>query len=339
MKILKIQLAINIGFMLLFCLHYSCKKDLAPKEKIRIGNDKKVGIAYTTWHRAELWNDYWGTPELGKYLSNNRKVIKNHGEWLAYAGVDFIFIDWSNNIDYVYGVTQGRPDFDMIENTVPLIFQEWKDIKNAPKISIMLGCPDQPEAFKDGRIKSKLNQIYNQFITNDHYKDQYYNYLGKPLVIIYVGTPTPFTKGIPNFNDERFTLRYMTGFITEQPYLVNNEKQSIYGYWSWEDRGNQTYSLYGNEPKTCTITAASREQSGANYVAAIGRMNGETFKNRWKRAVELDVHTALVVSWNEWVKGEQPSIEVSKDIEPSKEHGKLYLEILKTEISKFKNTK
>ena len=34
--------------------------------------------------------------------------------------------------------------------------------------------------------------------------------------------------------------------------------------------------------------------------------------------------------------GEQPSKEVSKDIEPSKAFGHLYLDILKEEIAKFK---
>lgn len=44
----------------------------------------------------------------------------------------------------------------------------------------------------------------------------------------------------------------------------------------------------------------------------------------------------MVVSWNEWHRGEQPSAEVSKDIEPSQEFGRFYLDLLKEEIAKFK---
>jgi len=41
-------------------------------------------------------------------------------------------------------------------------------------------------------------------------------------------------------------------------------------------------------------------------------------------------------SWNEWKRGEQPSPEVSKDIEPSKEFGRFYLDLMKEEIARFK---
>ena len=68
-----------------------------------------------------------------------------------------------------------------------------------------------------------------------------------------------------------------------------------------------------------------------------GRNNGETFRARWRRADSLGVQNVLVVSWNEWVTGEQPSAEVSKDLEPSLEHGRFYLDLLKEEIEKFKS--
>ena len=313
-----------------------------PEEKVNT-LAKKVGIAYTTWHRPAIWKNVWGTPELGTYNSNNRNVIRQHGEWLAYAGVDFVFIDWSNDIDYVYGVTQGRTDFDMIEKTVPIMFEEWKKIENAPKICIMLGCPGKKEAFTDGRMQRKIDQVYDMFIDNDQCKDQYYTYLGKPLIMIYVGTPSPFRDGLPHgITDDRFSYRYLTGFISEQSNLRTTNLISKYGYWSWEDRGWQTYTLMNGNPEACTISAASRAQNkdnpeASNYIAAEGRKNGETFKNRWERARRLGVSTVLVVSWNEWVTGEQPSVEVSKDIEPSEELGHQYLELLKEEIEKFKD--
>ena len=39
------------------------------------------------------------------------------------------------------------------------------------------------------------------------------------------------------------------------------------------------------------------------------------------------------------LRGEQPSSEISKDIEPSKEHGRLYLDLLKEQIALFKGGK
>ena len=69
---------------------------------------------------------------------------------------------------------------------------------------------------------------------------------------------------------------------------------------------------------------------------AVGRKNGETFRKQWARAGEGGPKFAMVVSWNEWVGSEQPSPEVSKDIEPSEEFGRLYLDLLKKEIARFK---
>jgi hypothetical protein len=275
-----------------FCILCDCcgGKDNEPAASSQKGSvtnttksdsDKIVGLAYTTWFTSTPWTNVWGTPELGFYTSNDTTVIKQHGEWLADAGVDFIFIDWSNDLGYIPGVTVNRPDFDMIENSVPIIFKEWAKIKGAPKISIMLGCPDHPEAFSDGTMQRKIDQVYSQYIDNKADSSQYFKYLGKPLLIIYIGTPSPFENGIPDFQDSRFTIRYMTGFITEQPNLLSgNNRLSKYGYWSWEDRGDQTYTLLDGQPEACTVSAASRADS-VNSIPAIGRDNGLTFQSRW----------------------------------------------------------
>jgi lambda repressor-like predicted transcriptional regulator len=73
-----------------------------------------------------------------------------------------------------------------------------------------------------------------------------------------------------------------------------------------------------------------------NYVAAGSRNNGITFKEQWARARLLGVRFAMVGTWNEWVKGEQLSADVSKDIEPNNVWGDQYLLLLKSEIKKFK---
>jgi hypothetical protein len=44
----------------------------------------------------------------------------------------------------------------------------------------------------------------------------------------------------------------------------------------------------------------------------------------------------MVVSWNEWTRVEHPDAEGSKDLEPSKEFGHFYLDLLKQEIAGFK---
>ena len=330
-----------------------CSEDTPPPNIVEPSDpvtvNKTVGIAYTTWHRSRGIGDFSiNCPLLAEslgyktpyYHSDDVEVIRQHGEWLAEAGVDYALIDWSNNIDYIYGVTQNRSDFDMIEKTVPLILDIWATIPNAPKIAILLGSPGDADAFVDGRFQRKVEQVHEQFIANPKYKDQYFNHHGKPLIVAYTGTPSRFRDGVPEDVDDRFTFRYLTGFVTEQANLRDG-LISKFGYWSWEDRGAQSYTMVDGKPEFCVVTPASRpqrEEGHPNYVPAIGRKGGDTFRAHWQRARDLDVSTVLVVAWNEFSSGESPSLEISKDIEPNKEYGYKYFNVMKDEIANFKGT-
>ena len=306
--------------------------------------EHSVGIAYTLWMNMSQWegDKCWGTPLLGKYDSRDRRIIRKHAEWLHDAGVDFIWIDWSNQIDYDPAKiwTGGRQD--LIEDATAILFDEYAKLKKRPRISIFLGVTGAPEAVKDGRLQKKADQVFDMYVSNSRYRPLLQDYEGKPLLVVYVNTPTPWPKGVPDWNDERFTVRWMTGFVSEQKTLLTNDEERIskYGYWSWEDRGRQTYPVRNGRPEAMVVCAAAREQRAqgrpADRIPAVGRRNGETFKAQWDYVRKIDPTFAMVVSWNEWVRGEQPSAEVSKDIEPSREFGDFYLRLLKEKIAEFK---
>lgn len=177
-------------FYLIFCICISVliSTKAQSSDKVKKNPGKLVGVAYSTWHQSENWENVWGKPKLGFYRSDDEKVICQHGKWLTEAGVDFIFVDWSN-------------------------FAAWRADN------------------------------------------------GK-------GEPQP-RQAVP-------------------------------------------------------------EQ---------GRLNGLTFRRQWNRADSIGVKIALVVSWNEWSRGEQPSAEISKDIEPSENFGYFYLDLLQKEIQKFRSLK
>lgn len=296
-----------------------------------------VGIAYSTWHQSEHWTNVWGTPELGFYKSDNRTVIRQHAAWLGEAGVDFVWIDWSNNLGYRYDPKNKRPDFDMIEDSTFIIFDEFSKLRTAgkktPKISIFIGNPGEPEAITNGHLQRKADQVWNQFVAHPLFRPVVQEYLGKPLLVVYVNTPSPYQNSVPTWSDPRFTVRYMTGFITQQHPLRTPGLVSKYGYWSWEDRGPQTYPIFHGHPEAMTVVATWRDDPEA---PTPGRRGGETFRREWERTRKIGPRFALVVSWNEWTRGEQPSPEVSKDIEPSQEFGHRDLDILKAEVAKFK---
>ncbi|MGN6506220.1 MAG: hypothetical protein ACTHM6_11715 [Tepidisphaeraceae bacterium] len=306
--------------------------------------ERQVGVAYTTWHVTPNWTNTWGKPLLGFYQSDDRKVIDQHAAWLADAGVDFIWVDWSNDIKYHRDPSKPNPTFDMIEGATGALFDEYADLraagKKTPNISIFAGVTGSPEAVQNGRLQRKADQIYHHYVANPRYAPLVEQYLGKPLLVVYVNTPSPFQTGVPAWKDDRFTVRWMTGYVTEQSSLRTPDLVSKFGYWSWEDRGPQTFSVYGGHTEAMVVTAATRQQGqpggGRGYIAAASRDNGKTFLREWARARSVGPHFATVVSWNEWHRGEQPTAEISKDIEPSVEFGTKYLDLLKQQIALFK---
>jgi hypothetical protein len=301
-------------------------------------SERIVGVAYTTWFNSDRWHNVWGTPELGTYRSDDRNVIRRHGEWLADAGVDFIFVDWSNNVDY----TPGQPrhaHLKPLEDATTVVFEEFAKLPRRPKIALMLGTAGAPPAATDGRLQRKADQVWKTYAEDPRFRPLLQEYLGKPLVIVYTNTPTPYGAKPPDWNDPRYTVRWMTGYVMQQPPLVGPGKVSRSGYWSWEDRGEQPYAVHAGRPEAMTVVASWRAQGKPGepgYIAPAGRTEGRTFREQWARARAVGPKIALVVSWNEWTRGEQPDAEISKDLEPSKEHGRFYLNLLKEQIALFK---
>jgi len=59
------------------------------------------------------------------------------------------------------------------------------------------------------------------------------------------------------------------------------------------------------------------------------RRDGETYRTLWEQAIRAQPDWVLITSWNEWHEG--------SEIEPSYEHGDLYLELTSKYAARFKN--
>lgn len=307
-------------------------------------SERLVGIAYSTWHTsARPWGSgTWDLPLYGTYCSDDEEVIRRHGEMLRDAGIDFVFVDWSNNTEYDPAtMREHRADFRMIEEATDLLFDVWATIEGAPKICIFVGPGHNgPATITNGAHQKKVDQVWEDYVTNPARADMYFRYEGKPLLICYGATPTMYgVNPTTQWDDDRYTVRWMTGYVGQQPALFHERTLASKYYWSWEERGAQTFAVNGRSVEAVTVTAATRAQgaeSTTGYIPEAGRQNGATFKKQFQRACDLGAKFALIVSWNEWTTGEQPSAEVSKDIEPSVVYGTFYYDLMREQIKKFK---
>lgn len=306
--------------------------------------ERLVGIAYTTWHnKSQNWGSgTWGTPLYGTYSSDDREMIYRHGKMFAEAGIDFIFVDWSNNTTY-HAEDSYDSGMSMIEDATDLLFEVWSEIPGAPKICIFVGPGHSGySSVLDGNHQRKVEQVYDRYVNNPEYADMYFYYEGKPLLMCYGSTPVnkaylSSDRYSASWDDSRFTTRWLSGYVNQQNVLLESSSDKLSKfYWSWEERGEQSFSVKNGRVEAITVSAATRP--GGN-VPAYERNNGETLKKQFQRANDLGAGIVLLTTWNEWIYGEQPSAEGSRDLEPSRQHGTFYYDLMCQQIYKFKGLK
>jgi hypothetical protein len=313
---------------------------------------KLVGVTYVAWFPPMTWAQTWGTPILGQYKSNDPKIIKQQIQMIENAGVDFVWLDMTNDMDHIKGNTSTPWDIDIesIEQANDVFFQVLAETHSKLKVILALGNNTDAAGFLDGRMKRKCDQIYNDYINNPKYKDYYLQYQGKPLVPIMAGVPAFYQRGLPPYKDDRFTIKYFSGFLGQQPSLIDaTTRVSKFGYWSWWERGNNTFALnsQGKAEEVTIAPAWKGENGGWADPNAVGRKNGQTFIDQWKYAISKNPDMIVIQSFSQWSSasgsggndGENLNAEFSTDIEPSVELGYKYMDITREYSAIFKAKK
>lgn len=335
---------------------------------------KYVGLFYWTWHTQQsdfgnrtaydvskilekypnAINDYndpawpkdansffWGEPLYGYYINTDEWVLRKHAELLALAGVDVVIFDCTNG------------NFTWKESYMTLckVFMEARLAGvNTPQIAFMLAFgPTQGS-------KEAIEEIYRDLYKPAIYKDLFFIWKGKPLIMAY---PDNLSDEIKNY----FTFR------PGQP--AYNTGPSRDDQWGWLE----VYPQHGYAKRSTGfeqvpvgvaqnwsaergLTAMNAPNTfGRSYTNHSGQINstdavnyGYNFQEQWDRALKLDPQFVFVTGWNEWIAGryemwqQQPnafpdefSQEKSRDIEPMRGgHGDAYFYQLAANIRRFK---
>lgn len=298
--------------------------------------DRLVGIAYTAGHTAaKSWSSA-AHPLLGAYTSDDREVIYRHGVWLAAAGVDFVYVDWSRNTLYDPDTAgDKRSEYRTVEETTDLLFEIWSAIPGAPRICILLGPGTTGSlGIAGGNQQKKADQVYRAYA--EKYPDLYFRYEGKPLLLCYAGTPTRLGTA-PDWSDDRFTVRWMTDYTGVQTDLYDPADLAAPVYWTRRDRDAQVLAVRGRLAEAVSCTAAwdgQGKEGDAAYVAACGFESGETLRRQFARADALGARITLVSAWNEW---SAASLGFSADLEPSDAEGTFRYDLLCELIRQYKS--
>ena len=130
-------------------------------------------MAYYTWFTPGRRSCQWGTPSLGNYASDDRNVMRQHAHWLRSAHVDFIVVDWSNDVCCsAQSDWNGRQDLKGLELNTVALFEEFAKVKGAPKIAIMVGSPYDSSVYSSWDLmRIKLDSIVGLILLRDDIKN------------------------------------------------------------------------------------------------------------------------------------------------------------------------
>ena len=257
---------------------------------------------------------YWAEPLYGYYHSMDPWVLRRHASLLADAGIDTVIFDTTNRKTY--------PDVYL------QLCEVWTQVRReggrTPQICFMVNT----------KAGESAEEIYNDLYKPGRYKDLWFLWQGKPLLICDPGQASPELV-------EFFTLRKAHWPFT----LVNTHNE-----WHWESTYPQIFSYDDDpaRPEQVNVAVAQnlRDRDGKVTNMSEGNARGRSFHDgtmdtspgavnqgynfaeQWQRALELAPPFVMVTGWNEWTAGkysrpgrpvvfvDQFNQEYSRDIEP-----------------------
>ncbi len=266
---------------------------------------------------------YWAEPYFGYYSSHDEWVYRKHAYMLAAAGVDFIFLDVSNNKFYVEQAT--------------VLFDTWKSIRDeggvTPQIAFMYG--DMPFTLLNG-----LYTLLEPFYNNPDYQDLLYRVNDKPLLLGNNDTPEGRTWTVSGTTPQSradYRARLKNDPVLNAFY--ENEYKNVLssftvrkcwawqagtykGYWDWLQESPQALGTDFDgkvEQISVSMGVHAHTSRGRSYVNGDNTYNkdgnfgytlgtakyGYFFAEQFEYALTQDVNTIMITGWNEWYAGVQ----------------------------------
>ena len=281
-----------------------------------------VGIFYFQWHGADRWGPdydvtkflkthpgfkefeafpaggpphptwYWAEPLFGYYTSVDRWVIRKHIIMLADAGIDFIFIDYTNGHAYLPELTA------YLEVAHELKAQGVAVPKVVPFINVVPG--------------TTLEALYTALYKPGKYDDLWFLWQGKPLAMC------PLLTEADKLNNPAL-LAEMQNYFTFRPAWANIDRTKDKTKWQFLGKAdNPALGPDGKPEQIVVIKSAggpiNTNMTGGSVSAYPGHVptyndqwlspdsaQGAHFQYEWNMALKSPAPILCVTGWNEWI--------------------------------------
>ncbi|MCY0900052.1 MAG: hypothetical protein OWU33_14200 [Firmicutes bacterium] len=265
-----------------------------------------MGIEYEPWFTPA--NDTWQTAEaipiLGEYSSYDTEVLRQQALWLDRADVNFLLIDWSNNLWGKTAWSQRATYAQQIVDATTNLFNTYAAMRRqglpTPQITLLLGLDNGPSTTTTA-LNQEMQWIYDHYVRNPAYRGLWLYDDGKPLIVIFNGGGPAYytTIALPTthqpINTSEFTVRWMASQLQSNNYAAA-------GYWSWMDgtvTPVPTPGAHGGA-QAMTVTPAFFGDGGWTGPQTMGRRGGATYVREFESAMKVKPHFLLINQFNEF---------------------------------------
>ena len=267
--------------------------------KILAGNPTK-----TDWRMEDY---YWDEPENGYYLSADPWVMKRHLTMFADAGVDFIFLDLTNNEIYS----------PQLKQLLEMVQKLRKNGVQAPYVV----------PFLNFEYAWKVEALYKEFYRNGNYDDVWFKWQGKPLLM------SPVIRE-NDVIDSAFNHEILNYFTWRTTWALFKDTLEDKGKWRFMDTHPQRAALTSEGKVEQYVVSKSMgapiwdykincSSCGLYYVPRFNQYwttketgTGIFFNEQWNRADSVAPPVLLITGWNEWKAGAWPT---NKDLAAAKD--------------------
>jgi hypothetical protein len=273
-------------------------------------------------------------PLIGRYSSYDMNALKQHAIWLAESGVEWVNIDWTNNLWGCAG-WETNPNcpssgiWKEVINATSFAIRGWQQLEAegipCPKAALMMGLMNGATA----SVAALNGQI--QWVREHYPSSAFATHDGLPLLMVFDGAGTH--NSLPQqLNASGFTLRWIAAALTTNTQLLSQ------GYFSWMDTTfPPAVTMKDGKPECTTISAGFfRFGPVEGWLTAPSenttRRGGATFLRSMLTAFAHRPELLMIHQWNEFMGtpsgttppvagkvffGDEYNSSMSDDIEPT----------------------
>lgn len=271
--------------------------------------EAEYDMKHPVWSPAQMI--HWNEPFYGFYRNDDPYVLRKHAQYFANAGVDALFFDTTNG-SLVWK--------DAYMSLLEEFHKARLDGIKTPQVAFIMNFAPIPTTL------SMLRSVYQDLYKPGLYKDLWFMWDGKPLVLAY-----------PEAIPQEGASEYDTSLLKEiREFFTFRPPQPLYAggaqrpdNWGWLETAPQNGYVKKDDGRfeMCTVGVGQNARDGRicthfNDKGTYGRSytfkdkhtkltcdsykQGYNIQEQWDNAIAMDPDLVFITGWNEWCMGRFP---------------------------------